>query len=178
MKKWQPLLLILLIASVITGSFAMLICKYNTVKNAKFLCAAIANDDLTQVRKLVEGNPKIVHSLPTMEPYALREIRFSSNPYYPLQCACAWDRFEIIQYLIENGADCNQTSKGGITEFTPLMLAVMHTDNKEVILYLLDHGADPNIKIRRKTTALSLAVEYQKEEFIPILKERMTGTED
>lgn len=58
------------------------------------------------------------------------------------------------------------------------MLAVMHTDNKEVILYLLDHGADPNIKIRRKTTALSLAVEYQKEEFIPILKERMTGTKD
>ena len=49
------------------------------------------------------------------------------------------DRPEIIQVLIEGGAEVNARNNDG---WTPLMIAARWCNNSEIILWLLDNGAD------------------------------------
>ncbi len=64
---------------------------------------------------------------------------------------------EIVQVLIDNGADVNARNKG---ESTALMLASVFNSNPEVIQVLIDNGADLNIRDSNGNTILMLACQF------------------
>ena len=72
----------------------------------------------------------------------------------PLHFAAANGKdLELIELLVENGADVNAQSIGGDT---PLMKAIMF-DNVEAVEVLLDKGADPKIKNSNERDSESFA---------------------
>jgi ankyrin repeat protein len=57
----------------------------------------------------------------------------------PLHFACLSNSFQIVKYLVSNGADVNARNENGET---PLHFAAKQS-SKEIVQYLVDHGADP-----------------------------------
>ena len=171
MKPWQTLLLILIVSLVIAGSFTTLMIRYINARDARLINQAIHQNDLPTVQKIVQKNKRAINSLPTLQPQCLQICFETPEYYYPLQCACSPNEFEILKYLIENGADCNLVSRGIGASQTPLMLTVIYGCDAEVIRYLLDHGADKSATDCKGQTALDYAIQYKREALIPILKE-------
>ncbi len=77
----------------------------------------------------------------------------ASRNHYPIFEAARWSSGQLIDVLVENGADVNRTKKGGMT---PVMIAALH--NYDGLLALLKHGADPNAITEAGATALHLAI--------------------
>lgn len=78
----------------------------------------------------------------------------------PLMIACTAGHGEIVDLLLEAGADVNKKSSvsdEGDPGETPLMTAAAD-GNRDMIGTLLKHGADVKVKTRRGRTALSLAL--------------------
>jgi len=69
----------------------------------------------------------------------------------PLLRAASEGHLEVVQLLIDNGADVNARTTGG---GTPLHYATSHL---EVVRRLLDNGADVNVKGHKGATALHFA---------------------
>ncbi len=73
----------------------------------------------------------------------------------PLMIASGWNSNpEIVQLLIDNGANINGRDIGGST---PLMYASQHTSNPEVIQLLIDSGANINGRDKNGYTPLMYA---------------------
>lgn len=73
----------------------------------------------------------------------------------PLVFAAREDCFDCAKFLIEAGADVNQTTRYG---WTPLLTATQNS-HYQLAKYLLDHGAKPNIRNNGGWTPLYLAVD-------------------
>ena len=75
---------------------------------------------------------------------SLAEIDLTSNldENAPIYFASAYGSPEMLKYLIENGADANQSTKNG---FTPLHAAVEFSDITNMNI-LIEHGANVNAK--------------------------------
>jgi uncharacterized protein len=71
----------------------------------------------------------------------------------PIHSAVAGRNHEVVQLLIQHGADLNVKQHGG---WTPLHAAAMHGDETLVELFL-KHGADRNLKSDDGQTAADLA---------------------
>ncbi|XP_050421668.1 transient receptor potential cation channel subfamily A member 1 isoform X3 [Adelges cooleyi] len=74
----------------------------------------------------------------------------------PLHCAAMFDRSEIVQYLIEEGADMNALDK---ESRSPLLLAASRSGWRTVIS-LIRLGADVQVKDSNKRNVLHLVVMY------------------
>ncbi|XP_050537848.1 transient receptor potential cation channel subfamily A member 1 isoform X2 [Daktulosphaira vitifoliae] len=74
----------------------------------------------------------------------------------PLHCAAMFDRSEIVQYLIEEGADINALDK---ESRSPLLLAASRSGWRTVIS-LIRLGADVQVKDSSKRNVLHLIVMY------------------
>jgi hypothetical protein len=72
-----------------------------------------------------------------------------------LSHACYYGQLEIVQRLMEAGADPNHQSRNGNTA---LMMAVQNQqlNRSEICRALLSHGANPNAKNKKGQTALDL----------------------
>jgi hypothetical protein len=75
------------------------------------------------------------------------------------------NRYDIVERLIEKGADPNQTNNLLIT---PLTIAVTHR-NKRIILLLLESGACANLPDKKGNTAVHLACSMGDAELINVL---------
>jgi ankyrin repeat protein len=75
------------------------------------------------------------------------------------------DRCDIVETLIERGADPNQLNS---MHYTPLTIAVMHK-NKKICQVLLENGACATIPDKKGNTALHLACSLGDSEIISIL---------
>jgi len=73
-----------------------------------------------------------------------------------LHDASSWNEyFEVVKYLVSEGADVNVKSDDGRT---PLHLAANRSASLlEVIKFLVSHGADANVKDDRDMTPLDIA---------------------
>ena len=74
---------------------------------------------------------------------------------------------EMIQLFLDNGADINTTTKGGYSLLHNLI------DDKyiDVVKFLLDNGIDTSLQTtRKKETALDIAIDYEEEACIKLLK--------
>ena len=96
------------------------------------LMAAIARDDLEEVRKLVLAEPKILH-------------RRSTAGSAPLSNAALHGRLKIVEFLIEQGAKVSAANTDGNT---PLHVAAFLC-RLEVVDMLLEKGAPPGKRSRR-----------------------------
>ena len=70
------------------------------------------------------------------------------------------DNTEIIQYLVENGANVNAKNNKGKTL---LMYAIFNRANIKIVECLVENGANVNAKDNKGNTPLKYAVEKSKE---------------
>ncbi len=87
---------------------------------------AAAKGELDNVKELLAQRPEDV------------KAQDEKNQYTPLHWAAANGHVEVMQYLIEHGADISARDKNGTT---PIHLAA-ENDQIEALKFLLDHGAD------------------------------------
>ena len=77
-----------------------------------------------------------------------------SNNGSPLLIAYEQHHFDIVKYLIDNGADVNQ--RIGANRDTLLIRACKY-NQVDMIQYLVSHGAKINVKDRNGNTPIELA---------------------
>jgi len=70
-----------------------------------------------------------------------------------LRYAISNEDYEMVRYLVQNGADVNMANDAG---WTPIMTAA-RTGNREIIGYLLDEGADLSARTDDGTTPVRVA---------------------
>ena len=90
------------------------------------------NGDLQAVQTLLQQNNGVAHQNNSI----LNQREPPGNT--PLHIASMWHRLDVVQELIEHGADVNAKADDG---WTPLHDAV-DVQNFEIVKYLLDHGAN------------------------------------
>ncbi|MFO8042099.1 MAG: ankyrin repeat domain-containing protein [Alkalispirochaeta sp.] len=71
----------------------------------------------------------------------------------PLRYAISNEDYEMVRFLVENGADVNQANGSG---WTPIMTAA-RVGNREILQYLLDEGADVRARTDDGTTPVRVA---------------------
>jgi len=91
-----------------------------------------------------------------------------SNGTTALHSACSRGYFEIVQYLIENGADIN--ARGGDDNDTPLIWAV-YNERNNISKFLVDKGANINARDKHGKSALNYAYERGEMDIHKYLKE-------
>ncbi|XP_035233392.1 ankyrin repeat family A protein 2-like [Stegodyphus dumicola] len=98
----------------------------------------------------------------------------------PLRIACSQSSPEVVQYLLENGADIQNEGCLLLTALNHKCRSYIH----RIISMLLDYGADVNQCSSRGTTPLLMAVErasYTKESSFfyvcELIKEERSGCE-
>lgn len=98
---------------------------------------AIRTGNLQQVQSMLQEN----HDL-------FNEKEFQKNPL--LHCAIEEGHFEIVDFLIQQGADISQCNRFGI----PALHAACCVGNSKIVALLLNAGADVNLKGRFGELAL------------------------
>ena len=119
-----------------------------------FEASSVGN--LGRVRELVRQNPGLVNS-------------YSPDGFTPLGLASHLGNKDVVQYLLEKGADVNATSRNQ-TGFSPLM-AASEDGNKDIVKLLLAQGADIHARTNDGKTALSFAVEKGHNDVATLLKD-------
>src|SRR6185503_11632149 len=82
-----------------------------------------------------------------------------------LMLAAEYGTPEMIKALIDKGADIDAVDDNGWT-------AMMHADEAENVRVLLNAGANPAIKNNDGDTALAMAIRYEQEDVVQLLKSR------
>ena len=119
----------------------------NQVQLHQKFAKAIKKGNTDAVKQMTAENPSIISSI-------------DPNGYTPLHNAAFYGRKQIVEHLIENGADINVTdSKNG---FTPLHSAATKKCNVGVVQALLAKNADQTLKDKYGKTALEYATQCKK----------------
>ncbi|MEX2443299.1 MAG: ankyrin repeat domain-containing protein [Alkalispirochaeta sp.] len=71
----------------------------------------------------------------------------------PLRYAIENEDYEMVRFLVQNGADVNKANRAG---WTPIMTAA-RTGNREILQYLLQEGADLRARTADGTTPVRVA---------------------
>jgi len=91
---------------------------------------------------------------------ALEDINIQNKYGWTLlHIAIRRDRRDMVEYLLEKGADIDKVDGVG---WTPLMEAIMD-DKPELCKYLVEKGADKTIANQRGATAPMLAQKFGRE---------------
>lgn len=106
--------------------------------NEKELIKACENNISEEVKSLIEKGV---------------DINLEYDYWTPLTKASEKGHFNIVQYLVENGAEIDKENGYG---WTPLMCASMN-GFLDIVKYLVDKGANIEIKTDSKWTALTFA---------------------
>lgn len=85
----------------------------------------------------------------------------------PLMAAVDCDNKEMMEFLIERGAEINVCDKGRIS---PLLIAA-YNQSLDILKYLIDHGADLEIKDKDGNTTLMVCARFEKPESLKLLLE-------
>ena len=109
---------------------------------SKKLVSAIKEENIIAVQQIVEKKPNCVNIYPTLAPDWWQSLMDESIGY-PLVEACLTGNVEIIEILVENGADVNLGAR-----FTPLGLTyfLKPANWYDISLYLLENGASLDYK--------------------------------
>ncbi len=117
--------------------------------------------DLAKVKALVEGDPALVKAK-------------DENGRTPLHWAARGGHFEVLQYLVDRGADLNAIDNNGIAPLHSLA----RSGQTEAARLLIDKGADIDIKDPVKLTPLNMAAESGLEAMVKLLIEKGANIEN
>lgn len=133
----------------------------------KKLFKAIRQENLEEVKSIIEKNPQLVNCVATPPPK-------KDNGQSPLQVAIKISSFEIIDYLIVNGADVNfmeaEDDDPGVRcpvlhdAIRMVMMSLCYKkfdvsdQGIKVVRELLKRGADPNKRASNGFDALNMAI--------------------
>lgn len=112
---------------------------YVNIKTNK-LIKAIHQDDINEALELISDNKQSVNSLSSCFPTL--SVMLDDSVVYPLQEACNYGEYEIVQTLIEYGADVNCVDP--TIHSTPLIMTLRSNNQNrfEIADFLIDNGAD------------------------------------
>jgi ankyrin repeat protein len=115
---------------------------------------SVDRDDLSGVREEVERG------------VSLEAMDYRDKT--PLQLAAEQGRMEIVEYLVEAGADVNAATDPASGEVTPLRAAI---DNQDYLMarYLIEHGADVNHANEQGWRPIMTAARVGNREIIQLL---------
>lgn len=136
MKK---VLLILVAVTLVIGICAI-VYLHSDYYYAKRLVRAIEAEDKAAVEEIVRKRPGCINTYPSLATDGWNSA-MDRCPLYPLSAACKTGNIEIIEFLVEAGADVNSNCG-----FTPLSLVYSYKWEGwyEVSCFLIDHGASVN----------------------------------
>lgn len=143
-------IIILLLAFIAVFTYAW----YRQAKKAELAREVIAQayyGDLTAVKNAAEkGAPLSGYTLVFDDP----ERQYAAVDFTPLQAAASGGNEDVINFLLDNGADINESTARG---WTPLFIAV-RDGNLEAAKLLIFRKADLNAKTDLGATALTMAL--------------------
>lgn len=96
---------------------------------------------------VAKGHLETVAFLSTLTPSGVNAK--TKNGWTPLWIAIREQRYEVVQWLLQNGADPNAKIAG-----TPLLVSCAYKKDERALTLLLQSGADVNITDTKKATAL------------------------
>jgi ankyrin repeat protein len=133
-----------------------------TVASLLFLSSCVS-----QIHSAVNRDePEKIRRILAEEEGALEER--NHEDLTPLLSAAKQNNFDLVQLLVEEGADVNaQTKVGGLT---PLRYAIME-GNYLMAEYLIDNGADVNQKNEHGWTPMHTAARYGEIDILNLLIE-------
>lgn len=85
--------------------------------------------ELSHVQALIERQPELVNA-------------YAPDGFQPLGLAAFFGQIEVVEFLLENGAQVNSASRNNM-RVMPLHSAVANRQT-QIVTMLLDHGADVN----------------------------------
>ena len=86
--------------------------------------------------------------------------------YTPVQYAANWGHADLVEWLIEKGADIHIRAEKG---WTTLMAAAWHTGTPEAVAVLLEKGADIDAVDDENKTARMVAEEQRQAKVIELI---------
>ena len=119
---------------------------------AQEIIAAATEGNLEKVAGLISNDSQVVN------------IK-DSNGRTPLHWAARGVHFEVVKYLVENGAEINARDNNNITP----IFSITSRNHAEALKYLIDRGADINVVDNQKAGPLHYAAEGGLNEMIKIL---------
>lgn len=134
------------------------------LKSTANLIRAIKNDNEAECRRILETECVDIHKKDSEIP------ELKNEPYYirrssPIIIACDVGNYNIVEMLLENGANINDTSECGLT---PLMKASLY-NYTNIIELLLSKGVDIHDQNTNGATAILYASLHSQKEAIQLL---------
>ena len=136
MKKHPVFTIVIIIA--LTICCLVVVYLNSNFRYSKLLFDAITSEDELREVEIVEKKPSCVNTYPTLAPYWWQSLMDQPIIGYPLVEACRTGNIEIIEILVDNGADINLGAK-----FTPLSYTYYQKPKNWYVisLYLIENGA-------------------------------------
>lgn len=125
------------------------------------ICTACGIGDIDRVRELLDADPQLVNKLSDYVTYYL-------GSGSPIKNAAASGHIEIVQLLLDRGADPNLPEEHIAPRGHALHSAVCN-GHMEVVKLLLAHGAYPNVPIESSADTLSAAIARDNKPMIELL---------
>lgn len=127
--------------------------------DTKIIAEAIEQNDLNKVREMLEKDPSLANSVHDLDPL--------------INCIPSVTNFEMLQLLVEYGADVNSKSEVlGFVGETPLHDVCRGNINS--VHFLLENHADINAESDEGLTPLMVACVYNRPEIVRCLLENGT----
>jgi ankyrin repeat protein len=89
----------------------------------------IKNDDMENVKEIVEKNPEIINEV---DEYSISPLMYAVSAYNK-------PNIEMVKYLLEKRANVNYKNRAGVT---PLHYAMGNKKDNNIIKLLIYYGAD------------------------------------
>jgi ankyrin repeat protein len=125
------------------------------------ICTAAQIGDLQRVTELLDEDPSLANRVSEYVTYYL-------GSGAPLKNAAARGHIEIVQLLLERGADPNLREEG-IAPHGHALYSAVYNGHFEIAKLLLEHGAYSNPPVESSADALSLALMNKDERMVELL---------
>lgn len=121
------------------------------------------------------GEAVKMNLLLTEHPELVNAANTNNHGMTPLHEAAFQKQTGLIKALLEHGANANARTDDGET---PLMMALVRSDNTDVVRLLLAYGADASLKTDSGFTALDSSKARQSPEIMAMLQAQIAQTND
>jgi len=118
----------------------------------------IKNDDIENVKEIVEKNPELINEV---DEYNISPLMYAVSAYHK-------PNIEMVKYLLEKGGNVNHKNRAGVT---PIHYAMGNKKDNNIIKLLLDYGADVYAINDIGGTVENYGIIWENEEGLDIIRE-------